>query len=373
MRTLRFLPAWAGILAASLMAGCIGGTGTDTPNGIVTDIENKGPLTGTGTAARVVDADGKPLAGVTLSLHEPDFHPDSGVATDLVLDSVKTPITDSSGYVRFNLIHPGRYVVEGSRGGAVVLFDTLTVADVKTLSAFTFIARPGGAVKGRVRLASGLKVVSGSIFIRGTSRRSDIDAAGGYDLGSLPVDVGRMSMGLTYRAIAVEARVAEQKDTARGNPVGPTTIDPAFTCREVAVDSAARFTPLSGSEISRDTLGNPTFASRDTVKLDTAKVNAVSRSCDSLAGGTVIAVRTPAPGSDIKATGDSTTTNLIAVDPANGYAMPVAGLLPSAKLVPLNGCVANPGTVSTTYEVRLQPTESGADLHIGDIADTCLE
>src|SRR5688572_16202472 len=125
MKNLRFLPACAGLLAASLLGACIGGTGTDTDNGVVP--AGKGPLTGTGTAARVVDADGKPLAGVTLALHRPDFHPDSGAAAELLLDAVKTPVTDSDGYVRFNLIQPGRYVVEGSRGGAVILFDTLPV------------------------------------------------------------------------------------------------------------------------------------------------------------------------------------------------------------------------------------------------------
>lgn len=369
MKSHRFLSACAGLLAACLLGACIGGTGTDTDNGF--DPDDKGPLTGTGTAARVVDADGNPLAGVTLALHRPDFHPDSSVAMDLVLDSVKHPVTDASGYVRFNLIHPGRYVVEGLRGGDVILFDTLSVADVKALTAYTFIARPGGDVAGRVRLASGLKVVSGSIFIRGTSRRSDIDSAGGYDLGSLPMNAGLMSIGLTYRAIAVEARVAEQKDTAK--VVSVAGAKPDFTCREVAVDSAASLTPLSSSmERSRDSLGNPTFIASDTVKLDTGRVNAVSRSCVSLEGGTVIAVRTPAPGNDVTQSKDSTTTNLIAVDPANGYALPTAGLLPTAKLVPLNGCVANPGTVATTYEVRLQPTASGTDVHVGDIADQCL-
>lgn len=383
MNTRRFLSACAGALTASarlvpagiaglLLAACIGGTGTDTDNGVELVDKGRGHLTGDGTVARVVDAGGNPLAGVALALHRPDFHPDSGVAADLVLDSVKTPVTDSSGYARFHLIQPGRYVVEGSRGGAVLFFDTLAVGDVKTLAAYTFIARPGGLVQGRVRLASGLKVVSGSIFVRGTSRRSALDSTGGYDLGTLPLNVGLMSIGVTYRAIAVEARVAELKDTARGSQVSPTAAKPAFTCREVAVDSAARLTTSAGPEKSVDTFGNPTFHSADTVKLDTAKVNAVGRSCDSLPGGTVIAVRIPAPGSETKVVRDSTTTNLIAVDPANGYALPAAGLLPPAKLVPLNGCVANPGTVTTTYEVRLQPTASGADLHVGDIADRCL-
>jgi hypothetical protein len=377
----RFLPACARLRAASirlasagvagfLLAACIGGTGTDTDNGIVRG-GDKGPLSGTGTAARVVDASGNPLPGVTVSLHRPDFHPDSSAEVDLVLDSVKAPVTDSDGYVKFNLIQPGAYVVEASRGDAVLLFDTLVVADVKALAAFTFIARPGRDVEGHVRLASGLQVASGSIFIRGTSRRSALDPAGGYDLGTLPSDVALMSIGLTYRAIAVEARVAEQKDTARGSPVTTTPPKPAFVCREVAVDSAARLGSASGLA-SKDSFGNPTFISPDTVKLDTARVNAVSRSCDSLPGGTVIAVRTPAPGWEMKATKDSVTTNLIVVDPANGYALPASGTLPPAKLVPLNGCVANPGTVSTTYEVRLQSTTSGADLHVGDVADQCL-
>ena len=136
-----------------------------------------------GTAARVVDADGRPLAGVELTLHTPGFRGDSGAAQELLLDSDKVLRSDSLGYALFNLARPGRYVVEGSRDGTVLFFDTLAVSDVKALSIYTFRTRPAMPVKGGVRLESGLRLVSGTVFVRGTARFARLDSAGSFDLG----------------------------------------------------------------------------------------------------------------------------------------------------------------------------------------------
>jgi hypothetical protein len=353
------------LLACSLLASCIGGTGTDTENGIA-------GLEGfkSGTAARVVDADGRPLAGVEIRLHEPGFRPDSGAPRVLVVDPGKPMVSDSSGYVTFHLLAPGKYVVEGRRDGASLLFDTLAISDAHAPSIFTCRARATSPVRGMVRLVSGLKVDSGTVFVRGTSRSASLGADGAYDLGLLPGDVGRMAIGLAYRASPREARIAEQRQPDRI----ADTAKPVFACREATADSAAKFTeartppPTSGL--------NP--ASADTLKLDTARLAAVGKSCDSLPGGTLVAISTLRSGESlpvgVKAM-DSAVVKYIAVD---GASTEGSGAIPfqggqSTVLVPLNGCVAAPGTAVTTYAVSLVPASPGTDLRVGDVEAGCLE
>lgn len=379
MRSHRFpLRAAAGLFAALLMS-CIGGTGTDTENGVATNKD--GALHGaTGLVARVVDAEGRPLPGVLLALHTPDFRPDSGAAPSLVFDPAKPLVSDSLGYVRIDLLNPGRYVAEGRLAGSILFFDTLAIADLKVLTVDTLQARPGIPVTGRVRLESGLTVDSGRVFIRGTAIHAKLDTAGAYDLGALPADVGRMAIGIRYRASVREARIAEQKSVAGTVDTVKfgtgDTVKPVFTCREVSVDSAARLSSRSAFDKGQNVVaGAPSFGSGDTVKLDTARMSAVNRSCDSLYGGTVIAVRSqPLAGvltGPVKQ--DTLTINLIAVGGAltPGAAVPADVLTGTQTLVPLYGCVAPPGTDNTTYVLSLVPTASGNDLFVGDVDDKC--
>lgn len=369
--------------APAFFTGCIfGGTGTDTDNGVV--VKDKGPLSGaTATAARVVDSDGKPMSGVSLSLHTPAFRPDSSAAQILIVDSAVAMVSDSLGYVRFELLQPGKYVVEGRLAGATLFFDTLAVSDVKALAAYTFRARTTMAAKGTVWLASGLKVDSGSVFVRGTGRYSRLDSAGGYDLGILPVDAGELAIGLTYKASIREARIAEQKpppgpgmDTLKVMPPLRDTVKPVFACREVSTDSAARFSKLQpiASDPAGASPGAFSYLAPDTGKLDTAKVAGVARSCDSLSGGTVIAVKSAPTVTGIEIVKkDSVTTNLIAVDAvAARSANPVFQSDQTAipLLIPLIGCVPAPGAIRTTYDVRLLP--AGSVLFVEDIAGKCL-
>lgn len=364
--------AW---VPAALLLACIGGTGTDTDNGVNPNLTD-GPLHGfSGTAVRVADPEGNPLTGVDLYIHTPGYRGDTGAPEDLLLDSVKVPRSDSLGYARFNLARPGRYVVEARLAGAALFFDTIAVADVKSLSVYTFLRRPSVPAKGAVRLESGLRVVSGTVFVRGTGRFARLDSAGGYDLGLLPGDVERLAIGLSYRAVVQEARIAEQKlDTSKPASVNGTT--PVYTCREVSVDSAARFASRDAGtgQIPPATMDSGSFVSRDTAKLDTARLSALERSCDSLSGGTVIAVKSQVQGPvSIPARTDSSTTSYIAVgggvsegsisnNEKNGTAQ---------ELVPLNGCVATPGLATTSYEVDLVPSSTGSDLFVGDVADKC--
>ncbi|HLP42660.1 MAG TPA: hypothetical protein VK465_14215, partial [Fibrobacteria bacterium] len=167
------------LLSAALLSACMGGTGTDTDNGMKENTVTLGDYNG--TAARVVDSDGRPIAGVAIILHTPGYRPDSGAPEPLVLEPSRPLVTDSQGYSRFDLMSPGKFVVEGRLGAATLFFDTLAVADARSLAVYTFRARPTTSAKGRVRLASGLKVVSGAVFLRGTARWSPLDSAGVYE------------------------------------------------------------------------------------------------------------------------------------------------------------------------------------------------
>lgn len=387
VRLLRKPPARVvSLLAAALMSvswcvSCIGGTGTDTENGFTDNKAERSPLAGhSGTAARVVDGDGKPRQGVELILHSPGFRGDSSAAEDRILASAQSMVSDSDGYVRFHLAAPGKYVAEGRQDGASLFFDTLAVADVKVLAAYTFRIRPATAARGRVRLASGLRIDSGTVFVRGTARFARLAADGAYDLGSLPADVGQLRIGLAYRASVREARVAEQLKPVPGQDTGKITVPardtakPVFRCREVSVDSAARLGSPATFASTREGMV-PMFSTQDTVKLDTAKVAAVDRSCDSLESGTVVAVRTPQNQESQLLPKDTLTTNLIAVDAGAATArLPGAALNQGADptLVPLSGCVASPGTTQTSFEVQLSPTATGNDLFVGDVAEKCL-
>ena len=81
----------AGLAAAALcLAACImGGTGTDTENGLTgKDKVNANDLKG--ISARVTDSLGAPLRGVSLRLFDPAFRPDSGLApADVVANNAE--------------------------------------------------------------------------------------------------------------------------------------------------------------------------------------------------------------------------------------------------------------------------------------------
>jgi hypothetical protein len=365
----RFLTALFLAVLAVPLASCIGGTGTDTENGVV---RNKGPLAGhDGTALRVTDGEGRPLAGVSLTLNTPGFRPDSGAPENLLLDSAKALVTDSLGYSKFHLAAPGKFVVEGRLGDTTLFFDTVAVSDVKALAAYTFRRHPAAGLKGRIRLASGLKVVAGKVILRGTARQAALAADGTYDLGALPPEVADMAFGLTYKTAVLDARVAEQKpDTGR---VPGVMSKPVYTCRTVPVDSAARLSAQPDG-VEKTVPFGPAFVAKDTLKLDTAKVAAVDRACDAVPGGTVIAVRS-SDASFSSTKRDTTTTNLIAVDQGMQKAAlstEVMAGAPDPTLVPLNGCVALPGTTTTTFDLRLNPVGSSTDLLVPDIAGKCL-
>jgi hypothetical protein len=303
----------------------------------------------------VTDSSGVPLAGVSLRVFDPLYRPDSGTAPlAIVRNAVDSLVSDTGGYVRLHLNGPGKFVVEGMSAGGTLFFDTLAVADTQSASVYTFRTRTAKACKGKIRLASGMRIDSGRVFIRGTRHTVKLDTAGNYDLGLLPTDVGRMGLGLRFASRPVAVRQAV--------PSGGDSSKKAYTCREVPKDSAAKLVaPAFQSKVE----------SADTVKPDTNTVNPALKSCDSLVKGSVISVVGPAE----------------AVGPARSDSVPDAYLVLSGELksntvqgtrtiepvvVPLMQCVPNAGTENTTFDLQLQSTSVSSDILVKDVVEKCL-
>jgi hypothetical protein len=254
-------------------------------------------------------------------------------------------ISDSSGYVSIDLKAPGKYVIEGRSAGQTLFYDTLAVTDLKTAAPFTYRARALSAFKGKLRLASGMRVDSGSVFIRGTRCVAKLDDSGGYDLGSLPADVGRMAVGVRF--------------SSSPTSVQQVTLSPqsVYTCKEVPKDSAARIAaPVPHPLIGAQDMAKP-------APLDTGVVNPALKSCDSLPKGSVISVVSTTPGVSTK---DSSSVLVVNRENTSllGTVNPV--------VVPYAECVPSLGVEKTSFDVTVLPASAGSDLYVKDVADKCL-
>ena len=330
---------------------CIGGTGTDTDNGI--------------TSARAVDAEGRPLAGVVLRLHMPGFRPDSGVQECGLLAPLReggklgTLRTDASGQVRFRLAGAGIYVVEGFRNDTVLFWDSLQTDNPSVGLTPVFRMGPVKVFRGAIRLASGMRVDSGAVFVRGTGAWARLSDSGAYDLGVLPEDIASMAVGLRYSAAPVGFRIAEQ-----GKPpdslVFPVTgtPKPVFACREISEDSAKRIAAVSALRATE----GPAAAS-DTVKLDSARVRAASRACDSLEAGTQVNVKVP----NADTLKDSVTVTYVVV---SADSMPKDTFAPG-NMVPQRGCLTEPGKDVISYDLAFEPGPDGG-IVVSDVSEACL-
>jgi hypothetical protein len=347
------LIAAAAFASAACLWGCIlGGTGTDTENGVT----DEGDVKISGVTARVVDGNGSPLGGVSLHLYLPGYRPDSGLApASLLAEGVEPLVSDSAGYVAVRLKDAGKFVVEGVSAGQTVLFDTLAVPQADKPALFTFRARAVRGFKGKIKLVSGMRVDSGIVFIRGTGRMARVDAAGGYDLGLLPEDAGRMAVGLRFSSSPTSVRQVIEA----GGSVTADTAKPDYTCKELPRDSAARI--AAPASLAADSL-KPQQS-----KLDTAKVSSALHSCDSLTKGSVINVVSPAAG-----TKSNAGVPLLVVKDAAAVTNVTGTYYSDAIVVPFAECVPEAGHETTSFDVQLQPSAAGGDLLIKDVADKCL-
>ncbi len=333
----------SGILAALALAGClssciIGGTGTDTENGVNENKSNSDPNALTGIAARVTDSLGRPLRGVALRLFDPAYRPDLGAAPGAVsVTPAESLVTDTGGYARIALKAPGKFVVEGIRNDQTLFFDTLAVADLKHSAIFTFRARAPLAFKGKVKLVSGMRVDTGRVFIRGTGRMCQVDSAGGYDLGLLPADAGRMGLGVRL----VSAPVAVLNAIPIRSPATDTTLRDGYMCRTLTGDSADKAVDQARA-----------VSEAPAAKVDTVAVDSALKACGAVARGSVISVSGSAVSSDagVKTT-QPVSILVLSTTGSSGYNTPKST---EPVLVPLSECAPAAGKETTTYAVDVQ-------------------
>ncbi len=352
--SLRPVRRLAAVLSLCLSACIIGGTGTDTENGVATDNPNKDPNKLQGISARVTDSTGKPLAGVALGLFDPAYRPDLGLLPEAIASNKpESLVSDTGGYVRLTLKTAGKFVVEGVLQGRTLFFDTLAVPDLQRAAIYTFRARASLAFQGKVKLASGLRIDSGRVFIRGTGRMAKVDSAGGYDLGLLPADVERMGLGVRFVSSAATVLRATPA------PLSMDTLNQSrYSCRQLSGDSADKATvPV---------IASPQGESAS--KLDTGVVNPALLACGALQEGTVINVPS---GKSVSGTFPySVETSLLVLkgtDSTNYTSPKVLGPV----VAPLAQCVPTLGKESTTYSVEVQSGAAAGDLVVEDLAQSC--
>jgi hypothetical protein len=181
------------LTALFLLAGCLGGSGTDTENGVQ-------PVFVT---ARVVTQDGEPASGVRFTVSESHTRADSMLASPVVGGDTAL-VTDVAGYVTFKLKQEGAYVAQGGSGDTVLFLDTLR-AKIKRSGVLSGgagsplfrVEEPIRAV-GRLHLSSGGAPDSGHIYLQGTKLSWDLKKDGTYDLGWLPPSAEKLTLRVVY-------------------------------------------------------------------------------------------------------------------------------------------------------------------------------
>lgn len=197
-------------LLSAMLAGCMGGTGTDTENGLE-------PFQ---LQAFVVEPNGSPAPGVLLSVHRPSDRPDSA-ATSPLLSPEDSILSDDNGAFLLTLRERGVYILQGRRDDTTVLLDTLKAlprdpSGPGPLFPMTFRIQGARQARGSIMLLSGYRAESGKVFIRGTSHLSAIGTDASYDLGSLPSSAEQLSVSVMHHSVPAGYRYIRIAATETG-------------------------------------------------------------------------------------------------------------------------------------------------------------
>ena len=357
----------------------IGGTGTDTPNGI-TDSKNESPTAMRALSIQLVDSVGHGVQGITVQLIDTSYRPElKKKPISLVVDSAQVLVSDSTGTVSCDLVKGGVFVLTGSIQNSVVIFDTLKIANPNGAALVRFAIRKTRLFKGRVKLTSGLKVDSGMVFIQGTERFAKVDTLGNYNLGTLPIDAGKMAVGLNYTASPTSEKIIA--------PVPMVVTAPVDTTRKLATvtDTSKTGTALDTAKSVTASPASPTYTCKDTptnsipsnvtplspsivnTPADTGKVNTALKACDSLPTGSVITVTFADTSKAKTPQANAPTQQYLVTTPANNP----TGLTSANKLVPYSNCIQNPGTDKTTFQLQFLLLDSSSDLVVADLPSQC--
>jgi hypothetical protein len=201
-----------------MFLGCMGGTGTDTDNGVAES----------GWHIRMEDGEGAPMPGVLLAAFSTSYlaepGPGQGVvetgqtwdSTSSVWDAAIVGATSEVGWARLRFLSPGTYRVEAmGQDGSSLGFTTLAVEDTGRSDTLQFSRQGLRTIRGKIDLASGLILDSGRVYFSGTRHAAKVNGQGLFDLGTLAEGISAWPLELSYRARSSVVREITLESTLR--------------------------------------------------------------------------------------------------------------------------------------------------------------
>lgn len=194
----------AAALSAFVLAACMGGTGTDTENGIQPVL----------VMVRVVADGDVPVASVRIDVNHVYSRADSATESPVVEEDTAALTTDELGFASFRLVMEGEYVAQGSVKDSILFLDTLRARSARdsivsgSFGGILFHVEEPLRAAGRLRLLSGYRPDSGRIVLRGTKLLWKLGEDGAYDLGWLPPAAEKMTLRVVYWASPTDSSAA---------------------------------------------------------------------------------------------------------------------------------------------------------------------
>jgi hypothetical protein len=308
-------PAWVAATACALL-GCMGGTGTDTENGVY-------------VSAQVVDSSGDPVGNVEISVLDLSARVDSTL-TNPLYDQNVVLVTNDSGKVNFFLKKNGTYMAAGKRGDTVLFIDTLRTraptgnpGSPGGLGNPSFLVETPVRASGKVRLNSGLTIDTGRVLLRGTTIMAALTDSGAYDLDWLPSAAQKAAVTIVYEGRARPIRYV--KVSAQGTQLTVHASNVAGRCLSDSTASVSAALTTTGSLSS---------------KADLARI--AGKACAFRVGALVRVLEVGATGAVTRTLGDYVIPSPDApkiweVADADSSAVPAACIEPEHNLAGLTG------------------------------------
>ena len=211
------------------LAGCLGGTGTDTENGVTVLV-----------TVRVLAQDSAPASGISFTVFEVYTRADSLLDNPVVGGDTVPLVTDGGGFVTVLLKRAGSYMAQGSNGDTILFLDTLKPSygrkDSVGVGSNSALFQVENAVhaKGRVRLLSGYRPDTGTVMLQGTKRQSPIRKGGAFDLGWIPPSAEKLTLRVVYSASPTDTSAAAE--CVKSGTGGGNSTKLRLTQGEIVVD-----------------------------------------------------------------------------------------------------------------------------------------
>lgn len=346
----RFAVLSSAFALSAVLAACLGGTGTDTENGLT-----------------VVDGSNMPLGKVSIHVRPALATPDSAGA-DPVVGGSGSPVTDENGFVRFYTDRPGKYLVEGRRGDTVLFIDTLRASSQTQ----TLVVGPLKRLRGNIRLFSGYHTDTGLVFVRGTGLAAAVHSDGTYDLGWGPSEaLEQFTVGLRYAASPTSRAVVKMSARSSAGLIltaqdwtKPTTKETVVPGDSILLYKASKSAQTKLCLEDNGVSVTPAFSLLGSIRKEIDVIRGTGVACDGRAGTRIETYSVNAAGQALGKIGDFVMPDTIAFGEALGG---INTGYPASQRAILASCVraAHEGTTYLTSvkngEVRVEDVKRGQD------------